>query len=297
MATYGAMVVDTESDGFQGELTLFSAGQLRIFSTQSTPAICRNVVGATKNQVDETTFSLQLVHSGRCLIRHAGNESIALRGDMLIADSRKSYELEFAEPVHGLVLMPPWSRFDVYADKLEAIAGRLLDVRNGPGTVLSNFIRSAWDQLPSWQDDEWPESATEVIWDLLESALQNGDDRALVTGRADDLRRDAYAVIDERLGNPAFTSAGMSVALGVCARYLQMIFAAAGTTPSRVLMASRLDAAAARLRRLDRHCSVTDVALECGFNDLSYFSRAFRRRFGLSARAYRLSFVAKSVGR
>jgi AraC-like DNA-binding protein len=29
------------------------------------------------------------------------------------------------------------------------------------------------------------------------------------------------------------------------------------------------------------------VALECGFSDLSYFSRAFRRRFGASARRYR----------
>jgi AraC-like DNA-binding protein len=79
----------------------------------------------------------------------------------------------------------------------------------------------------------------------------------------------------------------MPRALGVSARYLQMVFAAVGTTPSRVLIGRRLDAAAARLRRRDQPCSVTDVALECGFNDLSYFSRAFRRRFGLSARAYR----------
>ncbi|MEO5707638.1 MAG: AraC family transcriptional regulator [Alteraurantiacibacter sp.] len=40
---------------------------------------------------------------------------------------------------------------------------------------------------------------------------------------------------------------------------------------------------------------ITDVALECGFNDLSYFSRTFRRRFGVSARVYRLG-QADSVG-
>ncbi len=198
----------------------------------------------------------------------------------------------------GWSLSPPWSRFSKYADKLDAVAGRLLDVRNGPGAVLSSFIRSAWDQLPSWQDDEWPESATEVIWDLLESALQkNGDDRIGVTDRPDTLRRDAQALIDNRLGDASFTSAGLPGALGVSARYLQMVFAAVGTTPSRFLIARRLDAAAARLRRLDRPCSVTDVALECGFNDLSYFSRAFRRRFGLSARDYRLRFGTRSVGR
>jgi AraC-like DNA-binding protein len=142
-------------------------------------------------------------------------------------------------------------------------------------------------------EGEWPQSATDVIWDLLESVLQGDTGRA--TGRADTLRRDAKAVIDARLGDLSFTSAGMPVALGVSARYLQMVFAEVGTTPSRYLIARRLDAAAARLRHLGP-CSVTDVALECGFNDLSYFSRAFRRRFGVPARAYRLGLDEKSAG-
>ena len=28
--------------------------------------------------------------------------------------------------------------------------------------------------------------------------------------------------------------------------------------------------------------SITAIAYECGFNDLSYFNRSFRRRFGLT---------------
>ena len=27
---------------------------------------------------------------------------------------------------------------------------------------------------------------------------------------------------------------------------------------------------------------ISDIAFDCGFNDLSYFNRCFRRRFGLS---------------
>jgi AraC-like DNA-binding protein len=294
MGAYGAMVVDTEPDGFEGALTLFSAGQLQIAATTSTPAICRTVQGAAKNRSDQTAFSLQLVHSGRCHIHHAGHRTIGVPGDMFIADSNKGYELAFTETVKGLVLSPPWARFGAYAEKLEALAGRPMNVTKGPGALLSTFIRSAWDQLLDSDAEEWPQSATDVIWDLLESALQ-GAGRATATGRADSLRRDARAVIDERLGDLAFTSAGMPVALGVSARYLQMVFAEVGTTPSRFLIARRLDAAAARLRRLGP-CSVTDIALECGFNDLSYFSRAFRRRFGVSARAYRVGFDAKSAG-
>lgn len=292
MGAYGAMVIDTDPDGFQGGLTTLSSNQLQISSVTSTPAISRS---SAKSASDGTVFSLQLVHSGRCRIRHAGVESIALPGDMLIADRSKSYELTFTEPVQGLVLSPPWSRFAGYADIFEAVAGRRIDVNRGPGAVLSTFIRSAWDQLVECEDEEWPESAAGIIWDLLEAALRGETGREIIPGRSDGLRREARAVVERHLRDAGFQSSGIAEALGVSPRYLQMVFAAVGTTPSRFLLARRLEAAAARLRRVDGPCSVTDVALECGFSDLSYFSRVFRCRFGVSARSYRMSFGARTA--
>ena len=295
MGAYGAMVVDTELDGFRGVLTRLRADQLHISSVKSTPAISRNAASCVKSSSDEMAFSLQLVHSGRCRIHHAGVETIALPGDMVIADRSKSYELAFTEPVQGLVLSPPLAMIGRYAETFEAIAGRLINTDSGPGAVLSTFIRSAWDQLVECEEEEWPESGAEVIWDLLESVLQGETGRDIGAGRADRLRREARAIIDCKLSEPGFQSSAIAQAVGVSARYLQAVFAQVGTTPSRVLLARRLDAAATRLRRLDRPCSITDIALECGFNDLSYFSRAFRRRFAVSARAYRMSFSTRSV--
>lgn len=50
----------------------------------------------------------------------------------------------------------------------------------------------------------------------------------------------------------------------------------------------RLDRCAARLRDLAwAHVSVSAIALAHGFNDLSHFSRVFRRRFGQAPRDYR----------
>jgi AraC-like DNA-binding protein len=149
--------------------------------------------------------------------------------------------------------------------------------------------------LVDGDEEEWPQSATEVIWDLLESVLQGDTVPVTSTGGADGLRRRARVLIDDRFGDIGFNSAKMAAALGVSARYLQMVFAEVGTTPSRFLVARRLDAAAARLKCLDGPRRITDIAMECGFNDLSYFSRAFRRRFGVCAQAYRLSFGAKSA--
>ncbi len=293
MGAYGATLTDTDADGFQGALTTLSADQLQVSSVKSSPAVSHSSARSTS---DEMAFSLQLVHSGRCRIRHAGAECVALPGDMIVADRSKSYELTFTEPVQGLVLSPPWARFGRYAETFEAVAGRRIDVDSGPGAVLSTFIRSAWDHLVEHEGEEWPESAAGIIWDLLEATLRGEAGREIIPGAADRLRRDARALIDGHLWDPGFQSSGIAHALNVSARYLQMVFAEVGTTPSRFLLARRLDTAAARLRRLERPHSITDVALECGFSDLSYFSRVFRSRFGISARNYRMTCGARTTG-
>lgn len=56
-------------------------------------------------------------------------------------------------------------------------------------------------------------------------------------------------------------------------------------TPHRYLTRQRLERARHLLRRTDR--SVTEVCFECGFESLGSFSSLFRRRFGMSPRAFR----------
>jgi AraC family transcriptional regulator, positive regulator of tynA and feaB len=282
-------VVDAQPEGFEGVFTRLCADELEITSVKSTPLITRTAASTAIVRADEKTFSLQVVHAGRCRLRHGNVETVAEAGDIIVADSSKHYELAFSVPVHGLVLSPPWDRFKGYAEKFEALAGHRINVASGPGAVLSTFIRSAWEQMVECEKGEWPDSAAEVIWDLLTSILNGETGREFGGGRPDDLRRKAKALVDNELSDPAFCSSRIAQGLGISARYLQRVFAGVGTTPSRFLLVRRLDAAAALLRRLDEPCSVTDVALKCGFSDLSYFSRAFRQRFGLSARAYRLS--------
>ncbi|HEY2446776.1 MAG TPA: helix-turn-helix transcriptional regulator [Rhizomicrobium sp.] len=66
-------------------------------------------------------------------------------------------------------------------------------------------------------------------------------------------------------------------------RSVQMLFEDAGTTFTAFVRDQRLERARRMLAspRFD-HLRITDIALEVGFGDISYFIRAFRRRFGLS---------------
>ena len=59
-----------------------------------------------------------------------------------------------------------------------------------------------------------------------------------------------------------------------------------GVTPHQYVLRARLREAAMRLAV--EHARVIDIALDCGFGDVSNFNRAFRAEFGVSPRVYRL---------
>jgi AraC-like DNA-binding protein len=59
-----------------------------------------------------------------------------------------------------------------------------------------------------------------------------------------------------------------------------------GVTPHQYVLRTRLREAATRLAA--GPAKILDVALDCGFADLSNFNRAFRAEFGVNPRAYRL---------
>ena len=60
-----------------------------------------------------------------------------------------------------------------------------------------------------------------------------------------------------------------------------------GNTPHQYVRRARLREAAIRL--VDAPARVLDIALDCGFGDISAFNRAFRAEFGVSPTRYRLS--------
>ena len=80
----------------------------------------------------------------------------------------------------------------------------------------------------------------------------------------------------------------MARGVGLSSRYINKLFEAEQSSLGRYIWRCRLERCAARLRDLAwAHRSISEIALEHGFNDLSHFSRAFRQRLGQSPREYR----------
>ncbi|WP_417596934.1 GlxA family transcriptional regulator [Pararhodobacter oceanensis] len=107
----------------------------------------------------------------------------------------------------------------------------------------------------------------------------------LVPGARDPRVSQALTLMSQHLEDP-LTLAQIAADLGIGIRRLEQIFdESLGQGPAAAYLELRLQSA----RRLlaDTSHPMQEVALRCGFNDGSGFSRAFKRRFGQSPRSLR----------
>jgi AraC-like DNA-binding protein len=87
--------------------------------------------------------------------------------------------------------------------------------------------------------------------------------------------------IENRSGDPGLSAATIARLLGITSRYVHLLLEETGKSFTYHVLERRLERAVALLRDPRwRHRKIADVAAEVGFTDLSYFNRAFRRRFG-----------------
>ncbi|MFT4119433.1 AraC family transcriptional regulator [Bradyrhizobium sp.] len=93
------------------------------------------------------------------------------------------------------------------------------------------------------------------------------------------------SVLEARFHEPDFSAQKLAAAAGLSERYVNELLFEAGASFTTRLTELRLRRAADLLTHDGGR--ISDVAFACGFNDLSYFNRCFRRRFGLTPTAAR----------
>ena len=102
----------------------------------------------------------------------------------------------------------------------------------------------------------------------------------------DSIRSRTDSIIFEQAADPLLSPATVAAQLNISLRQLYRAFD--GTeSPAARIRRRRLEHAAELLAARAAPAHVDKIAQQCGFLSAEYFSRAFRREFGLSPRAYR----------
>jgi AraC-like DNA-binding protein len=170
---------------------------------------------------------------------------------------------------------------DSLVPDLDDALSRLVSVRNEALRHLVNYAAFLERRPPA--GPELSRLTAVHLLDLAALVFGAGRDAAVVArsrglpaARLRAIKADITACLDQ----PGLTVAAVSVRHGITPRYVQLLFEHEGTTFSRFVLDQRLARVHSLLTdpRLAGR-SISALALDSGFGDVSYFNRAFRRRY------------------
>lgn len=151
------------------------------------------------------------------------------------------------------------------------------------------------------QEPAWHELAVQLAAATLtvmneHQKGRSGSDAPRGTATAWSRVAQTVQLIDDAPGED-HTLATLAARAGVSEFYFLRTFSqVTGITPHQYVLRTRLRAAALRLQRhAAGETTVLDIALDCGFNDVSNFNHAFRAEFGMSPRAWRAAMAGQSA--
>lgn len=283
---FGGSHIEAPWGGFsRGEMVRLPLGGAELVFASSSPARVTRRNASNADLLAGNTVLLEFICAGRGRLRVSGRDIELQAGDYTLLDPMEAYRAEFREPIAIMVAVLPTQHAPQRLSRLAPFLNRPIRPRQPQQAVLSQFFRAAAEDLKRGYRREWGPALLDTIWGLIELAYLSGGPEDVVPGHRLQLRQAAQQFVERELLRPDLRAPQIAKALRISDRYVQMLFADLQTTPSRYIRDRRLEVAAGMLCRAPG-VRISEVALAVGFNDLAYFSRSFRRRFGQSAREY-----------
>jgi AraC-like DNA-binding protein len=266
---------------FRVEASLRALPGLDVLSAFSLAARARRTLQHTADGKD--CFCLVIVSSGACVVSRGDTRLVLEHGNATLLSAAEPMSITSPAMSHSLTVSVP----------LSALVPRVADAKNAVmrpiprGTealnLLTAYLGFLNHEIASAPSDLW-RHAVNHVYDLVALAIGATDrvidvaqDRGLPAARLRAIKAD---VVDN-VGHTDLSIDGVAARHGISPRHVRRLFEAGGTTFSEFVLEQRLTHAY-RLLTDPSVCDrpISSIAFDCGFADLSYFNRTFRRTFG-----------------
>ncbi len=285
---------DPSRDRFHAETHLLSLGEIKFAKSIRTPI----ELSRTAAQVAESDGSVGLLLNieGGLHVSQDGVEILNDKPGAVLTYHSRVHKARFLAGASGLshvvaFILPRRTLLAAAPEALTRAGGR---ISSEPG-VLKYLTRYTADFVAESSaapaDPTLAATVGSHILDLVSLMLGASRDAAEIASRRG-LRaarqKSILAFVAENLGDPNLDVSMVAARHGVSTRYVSQLMEEKGETLTRCILRLRLEKSAMLLSdpALRSH-RIGDIALACGFTDLSHFNRSFRRHFGETPRSYR----------
>ncbi len=257
-------------------------------TTGTIESVARN---ASAIAADPSDFFCFLVNMGtsRLICSQTGNEIVLDRGAATLLTQTEPGAVRGEGKFRVASFLIPRDRLLETAANAEGLLAEPVD----PGMPIARHLSRYADML--FESDELaddpclPPVVDKTIIDLVALSLSSRRDPQeldRIPGVREARVHEIVTLMRECFCRPGFSPHSVAKRLGISTRYVQDLLHETGATFSERLLHLRLEKARVLLAQ-SPDMKIGDIALLCGFNEISYFNRCFRRQFGESPRTYR----------
>ena len=273
-------IVPRIREGFRANATIFRSAQFGILRATTSQVEQGN---SLRGMVTNDNVSFVWVLSCRSRAAQLGRSADIEPGDGVLFSHCDVGGLAFSGECRYVALALPRPVLAPLLPDIGALFARRVPGSNPALRMLLHYLSLA-QQDHGAHDPALQRAATHHICDLLALTLgatrdatalaqQRGLAAARLRAMQDDIRRSCH--------HPDLSVHAVAARHGVTARSVQRMFEESGATFTEYLTTQRLEAAHKALSAPESSGrSVSGVAFDCGFSDVSHFNRLFRRRYG-----------------
>jgi len=276
------------TNDFSATLAIRELAKMKVVTVEASPQLVERGKDNRFSSSDEFVL-VSLAHRGRAVIRQDNREVTLSAGEFSLYDTRKPYQLSFSDPFQQTVVRLPYKSVIDRTGPIDHLTARAFSNQQPLGRLAYDYFMGI-AALSAEQSPQILAKIADQSIDLLSMAISPFlvQDKAASIGRSTLLHR-IKQHIAAHLDSPELTLTQVSCYFGISSRYLNQLFNDEDTSFGRYVLATRLENCAARLSQPHYdHLTISSIAYRFGFDDISYFSRAFKARFGVTAKTYRV---------
>lgn len=263
---------------FDARFSVRDIGGISFSSFSAPPHYWSRTADHVRRAPNDDLWLAYIPAQGWCTARQAGKAARLVSGDMMIYDGGLPYESAVAATS---MLLLPLNRQKLLrlAPDVGSHTLQVINDRHPGGLPLRAMLDLATAPHAPSLGPESEAAFGETLLRMLAITLELRKSDA--GSREIDTYARAVAYIERNYREPGLDVEELAATLRVSSRTISRAFARHQQTPMGLVWSLRLEDSRRRLME-GRSRSVTEAAFDCGFSDLSHFSRAFKKAFGVS---------------
>lgn len=277
----GAFDAHTLGTGFSGQIREYQSGALKLsFVDACQVRLFRTPVQIAAGEGRKYFAVFQL--DGTAGMAQGDNQALLRAGDITLIDAAQPSDFTYSENSRQLSLILPSQLVEQTLRFNQVKCGHRIAGSSAMASLSRQLILEAVCQEHLTLQES--EATLEAIISLLRPAISQVDEGSDAQER---IFRKTLACIEQHIRAEELCPQWLAREVGMSVRGLYRIFAKKGLVVARYIKHRRLDLCAQSLRGAGVEQKLSVLGYSWGFSDSSYFSTAFKSRFGMAPGEYR----------